>query len=91
MVKNLKTNNISGYNTNRPTNPEQNLINKQNYPIHVNLNRNHASSLSNFVLSTKNNNKKNRKIKYESNKNISHLNNSNFSNSNYCWSTKNNF
>ena len=91
MVKNLKTNNISGYNTNRPTNPEQNLITKQNYPIHVNLNKNHASSLSNFVLSTKNNNKKNTKIKYESNKNINHLNNSNFSNSNYCWRTKNKF
>ena len=91
MVKNLKTNNISGYNTNRPTNPEKNLVTKQNYPIHVNLNRNHTSSLSNFALSTKNNNKKDRKIKYESNKNIYHLNNSNFSNSNYCWSTKNKF
>lgn len=91
MVKNLKTNNVSGYNTNRPTNPEQNLVTKQNYPIHVNLNRNHTSSLSNFVLSTKNNNKKNKKIKYESNKNINKLNNSNFSSTNYCWSTKNKF
>ena len=91
MVKNLKTNNISGYNTNRPTNPEQNFVTKQNYPIHVNLNRNHTSSLSNFALSTKNNNKKSKKIKYESNKNINNLSNSNFSNLNYCWSTKNKF
>ena len=91
MVKNLKTNNISGYNTNRPTNPEQKIITKKNYPIHVNLNRNHASSLSNFVLSTKNNNNKSKKINYESNKNMNKLNNSNFSNPNYCWSTKNKF
>ena len=91
MIKNLKTNNISGYNTNRP-NYDQKLMNKQDYLIHVNLNRNQTSSISNFILNTKDNDSKNERIKYENNnKNINYMNNSNFTNSICCLSTRNNF
>ena len=90
MLKNLKTNNnivSSGFNTIRVQNYEPKLSNKQNYIIHVNLNRNHTSSLSNFDLNNKiNNEKKNKKFK-----NIISLNNSEFYNSIYCLSTRDKF
>ena len=91
-IKNLKTNNISGYNTNRYTNYEQKLYNKKDYLIHVNLNRNHTSSLSNYILNTKNNYGKNGKIKYENNKSFNTLNNSNYNNNSInCMSTRQRF
>lgn len=88
MIKNLKTNNISGYITNRAQNNEQKMPTKQNYLIHVNLNRNHTS---NFTLSTKNNDSKNKRIKYHKNKNIISVNNSELYHSIYSLSTRNNF
>ena len=93
MLKNLKTNsNLSEYNemwgyaTNKIQNYEQKIPDKQNYLIHVNLNRNHTSSISNFIL-----NKKNRKAKFSKNKNIISLNNSELYNSLNCLSSRNKF
>ena len=93
MLKNLKTNsNLSEYNemwgyaTNKIQNYEQKIPDKQDYLIHVNLNRNHTSSISNFIL-----NKKNRKAKFSKNKNIISLNNSELYNSLNCLSSRNKF
>ena len=93
MLKNLKTNsNLSEYNemwgyaTNKIQNYEQKIPDKQNYLIHVNLNRNHTSSISNFIL-----NKKNRKAKFSKNKNIISINNSELYNSLNCLSSRNKF
>ena len=85
MIKNLKTKNSSGYNTNRAQDNEQKKINKGDYLIHVNLNRNHTS---NFALSTKNNNNKNKRIKF-SDKNIISSNNAELYSSIYNLSTRN--
>ena len=93
MLKNLKTNsNLSEYNemwgyaTNKIQNYEQKIPDKQDYLIHVNLNRNHTSSISNFIL-----NKKNRKAKFSKNKNIISINNSELYNSLNCLSSRNKF
>ena len=91
MLKNLKTNNNlvnSGFNTITMKNYEPKLTNKQNYIIHVNLNRDHNSSLSNFDLNNRINEMKNKKFK---NKNIISLNNSELYNSIYCLSTREKF
>ena len=94
-IKNLKTNNISGFNTNRAIYFEPKLETKQDYPIHVNLNRNHnnsnISSLSNYVLSTRRNNGKENKIRYDSNnKSTNSVNaNANSLNSICCLSNRN--
>lgn len=81
MIKNLKTNNVSGFNTNRAIYFEPKLENKQDYPIHVNLNRNHnnsnISSLTNYVLSTRRNNEKEKKIRYDSNNKSTNSSNAN--------------
>ena len=87
MIKNLKTNNISGFNTNTGFNTnraiyfEPKFESKQDYPIHVNLNRNHnnnnISSLTNYVLSTRRNNGKEKKIRYDSNNKSTNSANSN--------------
>ena len=80
MIKNLKTNNISGFNTNRAIYFEPKFESKQDYPIHVNLNRNHnnnISSLTNYVLSTRRNNGKEKKIRYDSNNKSTNSANSN--------------
>ena len=92
MLKNLKTNNVSGYRTNRVQNNVQKLPNKEDYIIHVNLNNNHASSLSNYILNNKNNN--NSRFKYVKNNNkksLISLNNSELYNSINCLSTRNKF
>ena len=81
MIKNLKTNNISGFNTNRAIYFEPKFESKQDYPIHVNLNRNHnnsnISSLTNYILSTRRNNGKEKKIRYDSNNKSTNSANSN--------------
>ena len=93
MLKNLKTNNISGYRTNRVQNNDKKIPNKQDYIIHVNLNNNHTSSLSNYILNNKNNDN-NSRFKYTKNNNkksIISLNNSELYNSINCLSTRNKF
>ena len=91
MLKNLKTNNISGNITNRSQNKEQKNIDKQDYIIHVNKNKNHKSSLLNILLNNKKKEKENSVNKYSTkiNKNDTSLNNSEFNNSIYCLSTRN--
>ena len=93
MTKNIKTNNISGYRTNREQSNAQKISNRQDYIIHVNLNYNHKSSLSNYILNNKisdNNNK----FKFNKNNNkqsLISLNNSELYNSINCLSTRNKF
>ena len=94
MIKNLKTNNnIPGFITNRVQNNNKNYPSKRDYIIHVNINHNHTSSLSNFLLNNKKKDKKKSKNKTSSknNKNNISLNNSDLYNSIYCLSTRNKF
>ena len=94
MLKNLKTNNnISGYITNRAQNNAQKYPSKQDYIIHVNVNHNHKSSVSNFLLNNNKREKKSSINKYNAKvyKNNISLNNSEFNNSFYCQSTRNKF
>ena len=89
-LKNLRTNNnISELNEilgNNIIKNQQKLPDKQDYLIHVNLNRNKTSLISNLIL-----NKKNRKNKFSQNKNktIISLNNSELYNSLKCLSSRN--
>ena len=93
MIKNLKTNNISGFNTNRAMNFEPKLERKQDYPIHVNLNRNqnnsNLSSLTNYIISTRRNNGKEKKIRYDSNNKSTNSAKANSLNSISCLSSRN--
>ena len=93
MSKNLKTNNISGYRTNREQSNAQKISNRQDYIIHVNLNYNHKSSLSNYILNNKISDN-NSKFKFNKNNNkqsLISLNNSELYNSINCLSTRNKF
>ena len=95
LVKNLKTNNVSGFNTNRAINFEPKFESKQDYPIHVNLNRNNnnsnISSLTNYIISTRRNNGKEKKIRYDSNNKSTNsaIENTNSMNSICCLSNRN--
>ena len=93
MTKNLKTNNISGYRTIREQSNAQKISNRQDYIIHVNLNYNHKSSLSNYILNNKISDN-NSKFKFNKNNNkqsLISLNNSELYNSINCLSTRNKF